>query len=313
LARTVVTGGAGFIGSHLVRALVARGRQVRVFDDLSTGRKENLEGVEAELVVGDILDGTAVLRALEEAETVYHLAAKISVAETMADPLIGYAVNLTGTLNVLRAAHQNRSRAVVLASSAAVYGAAEGRVREHDLARPISPYGASKLAMEGAAALFSTAYGVPTATLRLFNVYGPRQSPDSRYAAVIPLFIRQMLDGAPVTIEGDGKQTRDFVFVEDVARAMLAAAENPARLPGPLNIGTGRSVSIVSLARALQDQIPGAPPPVYGAARAGDIRHSASDIRQARSALGYRPEVTLEQGLRATVQWFRECQKTAAP
>jgi UDP-glucose 4-epimerase len=167
--------------------------------------------------------------------------------------------------------------------------------------------------MEGAAALFAAAYALPAVSLRLFNVYGPRQSPDSPYAAVIPLFIRHMLDGKPVTIDGDGKQTRDFVFVEDVVRAMMLAAENAPRVAGPLNIGTGSSVSVLALARALQALFPGSPAPDHGAPRPGDIRHSASDLRQAGAALGYRPEVTLEQGLRGTVQWFRECQKTAGP
>jgi UDP-glucose 4-epimerase len=309
----VVTGGAGFIGSHLVRALVARGHRVRVFDSLSTGRKENLEGAGVELVEGDVLDRRAVIEALEGAQEVYHLAAMVSVAETMADPITCYAVNLSGSLNVLQAARDQGARAVVLASSAAVYGAAEGRVRESSPARPISPYGASKLAMEGTAELFKTAYALPTVSLRLFNVYGPRQSPDSPYAAVIPIFIRHMLDGEPPTIDGDGKQTRDFVFVGDVARAMMLAAENAPRVDGPLNIGTGTSVSVLALARALQALFPGSPAPNYGPPRPGDIRHSASDIRRAGMALGYRPEITLEQGLQGTVQWFRECQKTPGP
>lgn len=313
MASALVTGGAGFIGSHLVRALAARGDRVRVLDDLSTGRQGNLDGVEAELVVGDIRSPEAVAQAARGVDTVYHLAAMISVAETMADPLTCYDVNLRGSLNVLEGARKAGARAVVLASSAAVYGAAEGRVREDSPTRPLSPYGASKLAMEGAAALYAEAYQLPTVSLRPFNVYGPRQSPDSPYAAVIPLFIRRLLDGAPLTIDGDGRQTRDFVFVGDVVRAMILAAERAAGATGPINIGTGRAVSILSLAGALRSLIPAREPPAHGPPRPGDIRHSASDIRLARSALGYRPEVALEQGLKVTVQWFRECPRNVAP
>jgi UDP-glucose 4-epimerase len=167
--------------------------------------------------------------------------------------------------------------------------------------------------MEGAAALYAEAYQLPTVSLRPFNVYGPRQSPDSPYAAVIPLFIRRLLDGAPLTIDGDGRQTRDFVFVGDVVRAMILAAERAAGATGPINIGTGRAVSILSLAGALRSLIPAREPPAHGPPRPGDIRHSASDIRLARSALGYRPEVALEQGLKVTVQWFRECPRNVAP
>ncbi len=304
-----MTGGAGFIGSHLVHALAGRGDHVRVFDSLSTGRRENLAGVEAELVEGDIRDPAALAQASRGAVAVYHLAAMVSVAETMSDPLNCYEVNLTGSLRVLEAARKAGARAVVLASSAAVYGAAEGRVRETSPARPISPYGATKLAMEEVAALYAAAYHVPAVSLRLFNVYGPRQSASSSYAAVIPLFIRRLLEGAPLNLDGDGGQTRDFVFVGDVVRAMILAAQKAAEAPGPFNIGTGRSVSISRLAATLERLIPAGRPPSHGPPRPGDIRHSASDIRRAGAALGYRPEVTLEQGLQATVQWFRECER----
>jgi UDP-glucose 4-epimerase len=210
---------------------------------------------------------------------------------------------------VLDGAREGGARAVVLASSAAVYGAAEGRVRETSPARPISPYGASKLAMEDAAALFASAYHVPAICLRLFNVYGPRQSASSSYAAVIPLFIHRLLEGGPLNLDGDGGQTRDFVFVSDVVRAMMLAAQKAPEGPGPFNIGTGRSVSISRLAATLERLLPAGRPNTHGPSRPGDIRHSASNIRRAETALGYHPEVTLEQGLQATVQWFRECQK----
>ena len=311
MASVLVTGGAGFIGSHLARALAARGDRVRVLDSLATGSRDNLDGVEADLVEGDIRDPEAVRQAIQGADEVYHLAAMVSVAETMTDPLTCYGVNLTGSMNVLEAAREVGARAVVLSSSAAVYGGVEGRVRETSPTRPISPYGASKLAMEEAAALYADTYGLPTVSLRLFNVYGPRQSPSSPYAAVVPLFIRRLLDDEPVNVDGDGGQTRDFVFVEDVVRAMVLSAERAAGVHGPFNIGTGRSVSIHTLAATLQGLVPVDRDTTYGPPRPGDIRHSASDIRRAKAALGYRPKVTLEDGLRATVQWFRECQIAA--
>ncbi len=313
MTMVLVTGGAGFIGSHLVRALASRGQRVRVLDNLTTGRREHLEGVDAELVVGEIRDLAALERATQGVDAVYHLAAMISVAETMADPLTCYDVNLRGSLNVLEAARRAGAKAVVLASSAAVYGGAEGRVGEATPTQPLSPYGASKLAMEEAAALFTRAYGLPAVPLRLFNVYGPRQSPDSPYAAVIPLFIRGLLNNVPLTIDGDGEQTRDFVYVEDVVEAMILAAEKAADVTGPFNIGTGRSTSILELADSLRSLIPSQQAPVFGPPRPGDIRHSASDIRLAKAALGYRPETALEEGLGVTVQWFRECLRNVGP
>lgn len=301
----LVTGGAGFIGSHLAQALCWRGDRVRVLDDLSSGRAENLGGLDAELVRGDVRDPAAVAGALQGVEIVFHLAARVSVAETQGDPLGCYAVNLNGSLVLLEAARAAGVRRVVLASSAAVYGDAGETVDEQTPARPVSPYGASKLAMEGAASMYAEAYGVPAVCLRFFNVYGPRQAPDSPYAAVIPLMLRRMLAGLPPTIDGDGRQTRDFIFVRDVVRGCLLAAERGGPGGAVYNLASGRSVSILELAHTLQRLVAEAPPPLFGPPRPGDIRFSAADIGQAAAALGFRPETGLEEGLRETVEWFR--------
>jgi UDP-glucose 4-epimerase len=312
VATVLVTGGAGFIGSHVTRALLARGDRVTVLDDLSTGSRENLHEKEVRLIVGDVRDPQVVAEAMQGAGLVFHLAALISVAESMQDPPACYQTNVLGSVNVLWAARQAGVKRVVLASSAAVYGEAEGPVSEADPVHPISPYAASKMAMEQAGQLFAGAYSVPTVSLRYFNVYGPRQRADSPYAAVIPIFIEQMLAGRPVTIHGDGQQSRDFVFVEDVVRANLLAADLPSETSSVFNIAGGSSTSVEQLARTLRGLIPGAPAPVRGPSRPGDIRFSAADLRQASQALGYRPTTGLERGLQQTVEWFRAGRPVAA-
>jgi UDP-glucose 4-epimerase len=304
MAQALVTGGAGFIGSHLVRALRARGMAVRVLDDLSTGSRANLEGVDIELVVGDICEAQTAARAVRGVEFVFHLAARISTAESLADPLGYYQANVLGSLNVLWAARQAGVQRVVLSSSCAVYGNQEGKVAEQAATSPITPYAASKLAMEDLGRLFTHTYAMPAVSLRYFNVYGPRQAPDSPYAAVIPLFIRTMLAGRQVTIDGDGRQTRDFVFVEDVVRANLLAVEHDDVVGGAFNVSGGRSVTICDLADYLAQMIPDAPPPAFGPPRPGDIRNSAASLERAERALGFRPQVDLQEGLRATVAWL---------
>ena len=308
MTTALVTGGAGFIGSHLVRALLERGDRVRVLDNLSTGRQENLAGLDAELTAGDIRDLEAVRRAVRGVDQVFHLAAMISPAESMTDPLTCYSVNLSGSLNVLLAAKEAGVQGAVLASSAAIYGNAEGSVTEDSPTRPRSPYGASKLAMEGAGQLFATAYGLPAVWLRFFNAYGPRQSPDSPYAAAIPIFTRRMLAGQAPVIDGDGRQTRDFVYVGDIAQACLLAAEKAGQTQGSLNIGGGRSISILELVETLGRLIPGTPSATFGPPRPGDVRFSACDMTRAQQALGYRPRIALEEGLRITVESFREAE-----
>lgn len=305
MTTSLVTGGAGFIGSHLVRALLERGDQVRVLDNLSTGRRENLAGLNINLIEGDVRDLSEVRRVVSGMNHIYHLAAFISVQASMEDPLDCYAVNLNGSLNVLWAAHQAGAKRVVLASSAAVYGDIKERVDESSVTRPLSPYASSKLAMEQAAQLFATTSALPVVCLRCFNIYGPRQSPDSPYAAVIPIFIHEMLEGRPPTIHGDGKQTRDFVFVEDAIQAFILAAETGEALGDVFNIGGGASISILDLAHTLQQIIPDSLEPIYASPRLGDIRFSEADITRAESALGFHPTIDLKAGLESTVEWFQ--------
>jgi UDP-glucose 4-epimerase len=237
----------------------------------------------------------------------------VSVPASLDDPLSCYEVNLQGTLQVLWAAYQAGVQRVVVASSAAVYGEATEPVDEESPKRPLSPYAASKLAMEGAARLFTRVYGLATVCLRYFNAYGPRQRPDSPYAAVIPSFIEAMLEGRPATIHGEGDQSRDFVYIGDVVRANLLAAERPEAVGGVFNIGSGVSVTIRELAGILQSFFPQAPAPLHGPSREGDIRFSRAVLDRAAQALGYRPEVGMQEGLRSTVEWFRQERPTPAP
>jgi nucleoside-diphosphate-sugar epimerase len=301
----LVTGGAGFIGSHLVQHLVSRGWSVRVLDNLSTGTRENLEGTGAELVVGDIREPKAVDEAVHGAEVVFHLAAMISVPESMTQPAECYRSNVLGSLHVLDMARRAGARRVVLSSSCAVYGNTDHPIDEDSETAPISPYAASKLSMEQAAKMMAVAYGLETVCLRYFNVYGPRQEPDSPYAAAIPTFIATMMAGRAPVIHGDGKQTRDFVFVGDIARANLLAAEAQVEPGAVFNIGSGRSVSIQELVASLRALFPGIPEPTYGPPRPGDIRRSAGRIVRAGQALAYCPEIALKDGLAATVEWAR--------
>jgi UDP-glucose 4-epimerase len=309
LATSLVTGGAGFIGSHLVHALLERGDAVRVLDDLSTGREENLKGLEIKLTVGDIRNEDLVRELCDGVDQIYHLAALASVPASMEEPLLFYDVNLLGSVNVLRSAAQAGAGRVILASSAAVYGATDGVVQEDVDKHPLSPYADSKLAMEGAARTFSTAYGLQTVALRFFNAYGPRQSPDSPYAAVIPLFIQAMANGEVARIEGDGKQSRDFVFVGDIVQAMLLASEREVDEGAVYNVGCGRSITILELAQTLQQIMPEAPAPIHVEPRPGDIRLSEASIERIQTALEYRPKTDLNEGLGITVQWFRSQEK----
>ncbi len=310
MAISLVTGGAGFIGSHLVHALVEKGDTVRVLDDLSTGNEENLQGLAVDLSVGDIRDAHLVRDVCSGVDRVFHLAASISVAASMNEPIQYYDVNLLGSVNVLWAAAQAGVKRVILASSAAVYGKTDGVVDEEMEKQPLSPYADAKLAMEGAARTFSTAYGLPTVALRFFNAYGPRQSPDSPYAAVIPLFIQAMARGEAAKIEGDGKQSRDFVFVGDIVQALMLASEREQAVGGVFNVGGGRSITILELAQTLQRILPGAPPPIHVEPRAGDVRYSEANINKIQAALEYHPSTDLNEGLGITVQWIRSQERT---
>ncbi len=302
----LVTGGAGFIGSHLVARLIKEGKSVRVIDDFSNGLPGDLPTDEIELVEADITYMPTLEAAVQGASVIFHLAALVSVPGSIDDPVRCYQVNVQGSLNVLSAAAKAGVKRVVLASSAAVYGESGVPVSEDAPKQPFSPYAASKWAMEEAALMFHRAYGLPIVCLRYFNVYGPRQRPDSMYAAVIPAFAIAMIRGEPITIYGDGEQRRDFVHVDDVVRANLLAAERDDAVGKVLNISGGGAVTINELAGILQVAIPDAPAPVHGPARDGDIYFSEAVIDRAWEALEYRPEVALVEGLQSTVEWFRQ-------
>jgi len=305
MKRCLVTGGAGFIGSHLVHALAGRGLEVRVLDNLSNGARSNLAGATAELVVGDVTDFEAAASAARGVEVVFHLAAMISVPASMDDPLRSYRENVLGSLNVLEAARRGGVRRVVLSSSCAVYGAADHPSAESDPLEPQSPYAVSKVAMEDLGRLYAEVYRLSTVSLRYFNVYGPRQSPASPYAAVVPIFVHAMLNGQRPVIHGDGEQSRDFVYVDDVVQANILAAEAAGDIPGIVNVGTGQALTVRRLAAALAEVLPDAPPATFGPPRPGDLHASCSDPRLAQDRLGFRPAYDLQQGLRRTVEWVR--------
>jgi UDP-glucose 4-epimerase len=301
----LVTGGAGFIGSHVVRGLLAEGRPVRVFDNFSTGKRENLAGLAVDLRVGDVRDPQAVDAAVAGAEAVIHLAAAISVPQTVADPAGSHEVNVEGTFRMLHAARQAGVRRFLLASSAAVYGDEPSLPKtETSPTRPQSPYALHKLIGEQYLRLYAELYGMETLSLRYFNVFGPRQSPDSQYAAVIPKFVEAMSkDGRP-TVFGDGGQTRDFVFVEDVVAANLAALAAPHLDGRVLNVAGGGAVSLLDLLATLEKIFQRQAAPVFAPSRAGDIRHSVAAIDAAAGFLGYRPRTTLLDGLSRTAEWL---------
>ncbi|HZD58744.1 MAG TPA: SDR family oxidoreductase [Anaerolineales bacterium] len=305
---SLVTGGAGFIGSHLVRGLLARGDAVRVLDNFSTGRIENLSQLDGslEIIEADLRDDSKVAHAVRGVDYIFHQAAFVSVPQSMQEPGTCFAVNVSGTLNLLEAARKAGVKQVVLASSAAVYGESRALpLKENATLGVLSPYAASKQVNEIYAGLYTRGFGLPVVALRYFNVFGPRQSPESDYAAAIPIFIRRLLDGRAPTIFGDGEQSRDFIFVGDVVRANLLAAENPQAAGGVFNICTGQEISILDLVNTLSKIIPGAPPPKLGPPRPGDIYRSLGDPGQAAEVLEFRPEVSLSEGLTQTVEWMQ--------
>lgn len=310
----VVTGGAGFIGSHLVEALARRGDRVRVVDDLSSGRLSNLNGLEVgppgsgapvEFHPGDVGDAAVLGPALRGARGVFHEAAQVSVPASVKDPSGSYRTNVMGTLAVLEAAREAQVTRVVFAASSAAYGDDPALPKVEDMApRPLSPYASGKLAGEALLATWSRCFGFATVALRYFNVYGPRQADDSPYSGVIALFSKAVLAGRVPTIFGDGGQTRDFVFVRDVVAANLLAMEK-ASGAGLYNVGTGVSVSVLELYRTLAELAGRDPSPSFAPARAGDVPHSRASIERARRELGFEPRVTLAEGLRGTLDWYR--------
>ena len=315
MSSCLVTGGAGFIGSHLVDALLAAGWSCRVLDNFSTGSPRNLSHIldQVELIEGDIRDLETVRRAVNGMEVVFHQAALPSVPRSINDPLTTHAVNATGTLNVLSAARESGVRRVVYASSSSVYGDSRQLPKREDmLALPKSPYASSKLAGEHYCRAFLTAYGLETVSLRYFNVFGPRQDPTSHYAAVIPRFISALLEGTDVRIYGDGRQTRDFTYVGNVVQANLAAASALGAEGGVCNIACGRRTSLLSLLDMLSARIGALPRSVHEAKRTGDVQDSVADVSEARRLLDYEPETDIQQGLNETVDWLAESARSAA-
>lgn len=306
--RLAITGGAGFIGSHRAEALIGK-HELVIVDDLSTGRRECMEKLHAcsgvEFLDGSILDRTLLRSAFEDADGVFHLGAFVSVPGSISNPLLVHEVNLTGTLNVLIAARDAGAKRLVFASSAAVYGPNGSLpLREEAPAMPASPYAMTKLGGEHYCRLFSELYGLSTISLRYFNVYGPRQDPSSPYAAVITAFIGRLLANERPVVHGDGLQTRDFIYVKDVARANMLAMDSKAQ--GVYNIASGRSTGILELGERLAHLLCIKFDPLFAPPRLGDIRHSVASVEKARDALGFSPMYTLEKGLMETIAWFRE-------
>ncbi len=307
--KTLVTGGAGFIGSHLVEALVNQGDSVRILDNLSTGIIDNLRSVQGsyELIQGDIRNISDVQRALVgSVDVIYHFAAHISVADSMVNPAACLDINIAGTNMVLQEAARAGVRKVILSSSAAVYGDQTILpIPETAQLYPLSPYGVSKQANEILGGLYTRSFHLPVVSLRYFNVYGPRQHPDSPYAAAIPIFIRKLLSREALTIHGDGKQTRDFIFVKDIARANIAAATSSAADGQCINICSGDPSSINDLVRTLMRFIPTTVEPTYVAARTGDIHQSYGDPSLAKKLLSFITKEDLSSGLWKTIEWMR--------
>ncbi len=307
---SVVTGGAGFIGSHLVEDLVRRGRPVRVLDDFSTGLRANLGDFahKVEVVDGSLTDPAAVAKAVRNAGVVYHLGALASVARSVENPAATHAACVTGTLNLLDAARKVGVRRVVYAASSSAYGGTSTPGGQHPDQLPAakSPYAAAKLAGELYMQAFAATYGIETVRLRFFNIFGPRQRADSPYSGVIALFTAAIARGDAPTVHGDGLQSRDFTYVANAVQALTRAAEAADVSGNVYNVGTGRPVTVRELVDALNDVLGADAQPSYGPPRAGDVRFSQADIRRTRIDLGYAPDVTFEDGLRRTVAWYLE-------
>jgi len=309
MAGYLVTGGAGFIGSHIVEELLQRGERVRVLDNFSTGRRENIAPLleRIDLIEGDLRDLPTVRRVVEGVDYVLHQAALPSVPRSIADPLASNESNVTGTLHLLVAARDVGVRRVVYASSSSIYGDSPILPKREDmLPAPKSPYAVSKLAGEYYCRAFAEAYGLETVSLRYFNVFGPRQDPASQYAAVIPRFITAMLWGESPTVYGDGHQSRDFTHVSNVVQANLLAATAPGVAGRAFNVACGERHTLLDLIALLSEILGTYITPIHMPPRPGDVRHSLADVTAAQEALGYRAEVDFHEGLRRTVAWYME-------
>ncbi len=302
----LVTGGAGFIGSHITRALLEQGANVRILDNFSSGKRDNLKGLDVEIMEGDLRDASRVTEAVRSVNIIFHEAAFVSVPESMEKPQECFDVNVSGTSILFEAARNAGVQRTVIASSAAVYGdsIAMPLVEETPL-KQLSPYASSKRVDEMYAELYTNSFGFEIAALRYFNVYGPRQRPDSMYAAAVPIFIRRMLDNKPITIYGDGGQSRDLVNVKDVVQANLLASQHP-KAPGQIfNVCTGVETRLLDLLDILYEIFPNAPRHVHAEPRAGDIYRSIGTPKKAMDVLGFKPSVTLADGVYEAVEEMR--------
>jgi UDP-glucose 4-epimerase len=305
----LVTGGAGFIGSHVATALVERGERVRVLDNLVSGHRANLAHLASrvEFVKGDLVNRPDIERALAGVEVVFHQAALASVPRSVERPLDTNAACVTGTVNLLDAARKRGVRRVIFAASSSAYGdQATPSKSEELMPAPLSPYAAAKLAGEFYCQAFTSTYGLETVALRYFNVFGPRQDPQSQYAAVIPKFITEMLAGRRPTIFGDGKQSRDFTYIENVVHGNLLAATAPGAVGRTINVACGQSYTLLELVDGINSALGTKIEPVFEPPRVGDVRDSLADISLARELLGYEPKVSFEDGLRRTIDFYRQ-------
>jgi len=312
MAGYLITGGGGFIGSNITRYLVERGEKVRILDNFSTGKRENLAGLEGkiELVEGDIREVFTVVRSLEGIDYILHQAALPSVPRSVADPLTTNNVNLIGTLNLLEAAKDFPIKRLVIASSSSVYGDTDSLPKKESLTpAPLSPYAASKLAVEYYAKVFHNVYGVESVILRYFNIFGPNQDPTSQYSAVVPKFITSILQDKPVTIFGDGEQSRDFTFVDNVVSANILAAKADSISGEVINIASGVETTVNELIETIETIVGKKAKRVYLAERAGDVKHSLADISKAKKLLGYSVTTDLKRGLKKSIEFFKRADR----
>lgn len=312
----LVTGGAGFIGSHIVTGLVERGDRVRVLDNLSSGDRRNLaafevgevdSGAPVELLVGDINDADAVARACAGVDGVFHEAAQVSVPGSIDDPVGSYRINVMGTLSMLEGARAAGVERFVFAASSAIYGNDQTLPKTEDMEPdPLSPYSSGKHAGEELLLVWARAYGMRTVSLRYFNIFGPRQTDDSPYSGVIAIFARRLLEGLPITIHGDGENTRDFTHVGNVVQANLLAMDGDVEPGAVFNVGIAESVSLNDLYACMAEIVGSKEKPTHGPPRVGDVRHSLSSIDRIRDQLGYEPVMGWREGLVPTLEWYRE-------
>jgi nucleoside-diphosphate-sugar epimerase len=315
MSQFLVTGGAGFIGSHLAEELVRRGERVRIVDSLVTGKRKNLAHLpDVEFIEGDLADVQVARQAMHNVDYVLHQAAIPSVPRSVEDPITSNRANIDASLNVLVAARDAGVRRVVYAGSSSAYGNSPTLPKIETMpTAPLSPYALQKLVAEQYCQMFTALYGLETVTIRYFNVFGPRQDPSSPYSGVISLFISALCEGRQPTIHGDGEQTRDFTYVANVVDGVLRAAQAPGNASGEvINVATGGRISLNQLFRTIRDLVGADIEPRYEPVRAGDVRDSQADISKATQLLGYRPTASFEEGLARTVEWYRTTQMMTA-